>query len=184
MRLKLDLLPQERKSIARDFRAWIILAVFVVLTFSWYLPLKNSYDNKAEELRKTIKQLELTQKTEQNKVTSMNNLISSPVGIGKSVVFLVDFLEEASYSWYEFFDSIEKSRTKDLWIDSIRKNEINDFVITGNAKDNYDVSEFYHKLLSDRRFSKVYLLKSELMTDSENEGFKFSINVILREAKI
>ena len=184
MRLKLDLLPQERKSIARDFRAWIVLAVVVILTFSWYLPLKSFYSKKTERLISSNRQLETKKNTEQNKLTSMNNIISSPVDIGKSVVFLVDFLEEASYSWYEFFDSIEKARTNDLWIDSIQKNEINDFVITGNAKDNYNVSEFYHKLLSDKRFSKVYLLKSELMTDSEGQGFKFSINVILKEARI
>ena len=184
MRLKLDLLPQERKSIARDLKPWIILAVFVILTFLWYLPVKRHLLAKGEQLMKTTSELKTDQNIEANKLTSMNNIISSPVDIGKSVVFLVDFLEEASYSWFEFFDSIEKARTKDLWIDNIVKNEINDFVITGKAKDNYNVSEFYHKLLSDDRFSKVYLLKSELLTDSDVERFQFSINVILKEARI
>ncbi|PLX17114.1 MAG: hypothetical protein C0601_08295 [Candidatus Muiribacterium halophilum] len=184
MRLKLDLLPQERKSIARDFKAWIILGVFVLLTFLWYLPVKSYMISKGEELKKTASELALKQKVESNELTSMNDIISSPIDLGKSIVFLVDFLEEASYSWYEFFDSIESARTKELWIDDISKKDINDFVITGKATDNYNVSEFYHKLLSDERFSKVYLLKSELLTDTDVARFQFSINVILKEANI
>lgn len=183
MKLKLDLLPNERKKVKQDNRALIACLVLLLITFIWYIPVKNHYSGKVEVKLKEISEIAQKIKVKQSENSNISGIISSPLNIPSDISYLISFLEEASYSWYRFFDSIEDSANSRIWISEIKKNNINDFYLIGEASDNYFLSDFYHNLMKKANFSKVFLLSSEKIFNKEIEKdiYLFKIHVVLKE---
>lgn len=186
MKLKLDLLPKERKKVKRDNKAVIACIILIFITFSWYIPAKSYYKSKVELI---VKELQDVSKNIQVKKSENNNIdaiLSSPLNISEDIKYLMTFLEESSYSWYRFFDSIEDSANSSIWISHIQKNEINDFYLIGEAKDNYFISDFYHNLMKKQNFNSVYLLSSERNYKEEikEDVYRFKIHIVLKEEKL
>ncbi|MCK9224398.1 MAG: PilN domain-containing protein [Candidatus Muirbacterium halophilum] len=186
MKLKLDLLPNERKKIKRDNKALIACVILVFITFLWYIPTKKSMNSKVNVLVKEISDISKKILVKQGEVDNIQAILASPLNIPDDIKYLMTFLGESSYSWYRFFDSIEDSANSSVWISDINKNEINDFYLIGEAKDNYYISDFYHNLMKKDNFEKVYLLSSEKKYNKEidEDVYKFKIHVVLKEEKL
>ncbi|MGM0606995.1 MAG: PilN domain-containing protein [Candidatus Muiribacteriota bacterium] len=186
MKLKLDLLPSDRKSISRDFKSWVICAIIIVITFSWYIPVNNSNEKKLQKINSELQQSERNFNVKENEVNTTANLLDKPLQIEENIKFLIDFLGESSYSWYGFFQAIEESNPGKLWVDNIKKEKINEFVITGEAKNNYKISEFYEELMKQEIFSEVFLLQSEKTFKEEInlKLFNFRIRLKLKEEQV
>ncbi|MFA5478559.1 MAG: PilN domain-containing protein [Candidatus Muiribacteriota bacterium] len=186
MKLKLDLLPNERKSIKRDYKAWYILAGVVLFTLLWYIPVNSYIASNSEKLNNILKEENIKLNEARVSQNKLNTFLSLPLSIDDTVKFLVDFLSEPSYSWYKFFDGLENANPGNLWISNIENIKVNEFHIDGEARDNYRISEFYNSLMQNNAFSTVYLLRSEkkLKTDLEIEIFEYRIYVVLKEEAI
>ncbi|MFW5782303.1 MAG: PilN domain-containing protein [Candidatus Muiribacteriaceae bacterium] len=186
MKLKLDLLPHEHKSIARDLKSWIALGVLILLTFSWYIPMNRIYNGRIEKQSRLLSEVKNNVRSVNSRIQALSQVAESPVNVPADITYLINFLSEKSYSWYGFFHSIERALPGRLWIDNIEKSSINEFYLTGEAADNYYISEFYHSLLKMENFDNVYLLSSIKEKDPETERkvYRFRIHLVLGEENI
>ncbi|HOD40483.1 MAG: hypothetical protein BWY96_01063 [Spirochaetes bacterium ADurb.BinA120] len=184
MKMKMDLLPSQYKCVPRDWRAIFILIIVLLAIPGMWFGLKKYHDYAIEKIGKAneeeIKELGERINTLTNEIAQLDNQLGKAMISREKIKEInerIDFFNriyQKSFSWYEFFDKLEKLTPNDVWIreihidgDSLKDQK---FKVVCESKEPYHAPEFLKNLMLNREFAPP--------TDDQNSVFlqKVSIN--------
>lgn len=191
MKMKMDLLPSQYKCVPRDWTAIIILVIVLLAIPAMWFGLKKYHDYAIDKIGKAneeeIKELGERINTLTNEIAQLDNQLSKAMLKREQIKEInerIDFFNriyQKSFSWYEFFDKLEKMTPNEVWIqkieivgDTLKEQR---FKVTCESKEPYHAPEFLKNLMQNREFvppaddqNSVLLGKVELNKDS---GYEF-----------
>ena len=189
--MKMDLLPSQYKCVPRDWTAIIILVIVLLAIPAMWFGLKKYHDYAIDKIGKAneeeIKELGERINTLTNEIAQLDNQLSKAMLKREQIKEInerIDFFNriyQKSFSWYEFFDKLEKMTPNEVWIqkieivgDTLKEQR---FKVTCESKEPYHAPEFLKNLMQNREFvppgddqNSVLLGKVELNKDS---GYEF-----------
>jgi cell division protein FtsB len=187
----MDLLPSQYKCVPRDWTAIFILVIVLLAIPAMWFGLKKYHDYAIEKIGKAneeeIKELGERINTLTNEIAQLDNQLSKAMLKREQIKEInerIDFFNriyQKSFSWYEFFDKLEKMTPNEVWIqkieivgDTLKEQR---FKVTCESKEPYHAPEFLKNLMQNREFvppaddqNSVLLGKVELNKDS---GYEF-----------
>ncbi len=193
MKMKMDLLPAQYKCVPRDWRAIIILIIVVIAIPAMWFGLKKYHEYAIEKIGKAneeeIKELGERINTLTNEIAQLDNQLSKAMISREKIKEInerIDFFNriyQKSFSWYEFFDKLEKLTPGEVWIKSIniQGDSLKDqkFTVICESKEPYHAPEFLKNLMMNREFAppddeknSVFLQKVEI---NQAFGYEFSL---------
>ncbi len=191
MKMKMDLLPSQYKCVPRDWTAIFILVIVLLAIPAMWFGLKKYHEYAIEKIGKAneeeIKELGERINTLTNEIAQLDNQLSKAMLKREQIKEInerIDFFNriyQKSFSWYEFFDKLEKMTPNEVWIqkieilgDTLKEQK---FKITCESKEPYHAPEFLKNLMQNREFvppaddqNSVLLGKVELNKDA---GYEF-----------
>lgn len=191
MKMKMDLLPSQYKCVPRDWTAIFILVIVLLAIPAMWFGLKKYHDYAIEKIGKAneeeIKELGERINTLTNEIAQLDNQLSKAMLKREQIKEInerIDFFNriyQKSFSWYEFFDKLEKMTPNEVWIqkieiigDTLKEQR---FKVTCESKEPYHAPEFLKNLMQNREFvppgddqNSVLLGRVELNKDS---GYEF-----------
>lgn len=192
MKMKMDLLPSQYKCVPRDWTAIFILVIVLLAIPAMWFGLKKYHAYAIEKIGKAneeeIKGLEERINTLTNEIAQLDNQLGKAMLKREQIKEInerIDFFNriyQKSFSWYDFFDKLEKSTPNEVWIQKIEimgGDTLKDqwFRVTCESKEPYHAPEFLKNLMQNREFvppsddkNSVTLGKVELNKDS---GYEF-----------
>jgi len=162
----MDLQPKEYKCIPRNYKAIAALVVLLLVIPGMWFGLKYFY-------QKQIQNMEQVSEDEINSVNENISRLKSEIAnledqlkkaiISPDKIFeinkKVDFFNriyQKSFSWFDFFDKIEKLTPQDVWVKKINIKgddlENQEFEIICEAKEQYHAPEFLKNLMKYKEF--------------------------------
>ncbi|EKD68566.1 MAG: hypothetical protein ACD_47C00548G0003 [uncultured bacterium] len=191
MKMKMDLLPSQYKCVPRDWTAIFILIIVLLAIPAMWFGLKKYHDYAIDKIGKAneeeIKELGERINTLTNEIAQLDNQLSKAMLKREQIKEInerIDFFNriyQKSFSWYEFFDKLEKMTPNEVWIqkieivgDTLKEQR---FKVTCESKEPYHAPEFLKNLMQNREFvppgddqNSVLLGKVALNKDS---GYEF-----------
>jgi len=167
MKMKMDLLPTQYKCLPRDWKAIIILIIIrIAIPSTWY-GLKYYYDSVLKryetQSEEEIAELDGRIKKVDTDINELDTQLKTPriakdkvKEINERVNFF-NRIYQKSFSWYDFFDKIEKLTPPDVWVKDIKVTggeQLTEqaFEIVCESKEPYHAPQFLKNLMQNKEF--------------------------------
>lgn len=193
MKMKMDLLPSQYKCVPRDWRAIIILIIVILIIPGMWFGLQEYHKYAIKKIGKANEEeiAELGERINNltNEIAQLENQLGKAMISREKIREInerVDFFNriyQKSFSWYEFFDKLEKLTPGEVWVKSIniQGDNLKDqkFTVVCESKEPYHAPEFLKNLMMNREFAppddeknSVFLQKVEI---NQAFGYEFSL---------
>lgn len=193
MKINLDLLPEKFKSLPRAWNGIYILLVMILICTGMYYGLKYYYDNDIANMealgeeRVKAKERELAAlKSQASQLENRLNQVTLPkteiLNLNKQIEFF-NKIYGRSFSWYEYFEQLEKRAPKNVWIKQVKLTpsediEKQEFELNCEGTDPYLAPMFLKNLMLNKEFvqAKGYkdVFLSQVLKTPEG-GHEFSL---------
>lgn len=183
MKVNFNLLPGEYRCERRNYLAIVVLIgaliIGIILNISTFFIMSVYYGNVKKMAISGIN--ELKRKIEDNKIIK-NGLISKLKGITFDIdkkiklnekIILFNNISQA-FLWSKFFDELEKSMPKRVWIKKMDYSNLPHFILICEAADQILPIKFEQNLIKSPYFENVFL--GDTVLDRENMSVLFKIS--------
>jgi len=161
MKFQFDLLPNDYKSLPRDYLGFILAVAAIIVCLSWTftvhfrnMKLLYNYQSQIDQADKSYRELN-------QRVTELQPPAGQIAALKSSIEFINHNLDTPGSSWVDFLYSFESTVPERIYISDINPKDLSiqnvEFTITGEGSTIYDVLDFISRLQKSGRFSRVFL---------------------------
>jgi hypothetical protein len=167
MKITMDLLPDQYKAIPRSWTGIYIVIVMILVCAGLHFGLKWYFDRDIKNMQvlgeTRVKDKEKALGRVKANINQQNGRLSQVMLKKADIIDInkqIDFFNKIygkTFSWYEFFDLLEKRTPKNVWIKQIKINPALDvvdqeFELNCEATDPYHAPEFLKNLMLFKQF--------------------------------
>lgn len=176
MRIKLDVMPVERKVLKRDYLALVLCIYFFFQLFAYASWTKIKHNDDGSKLLSEKKHQEEQHLAHKQEVSRLEAEVRAFEGDQRSLQFINKAMSGRQASWYTFFHNLESAATSKIWIKEINQDENGSFIIDGVAKDAFEVTRFFRNMTRDAYYSDVFLNHTHDAVLDSREIVEFQIS--------
>lgn len=167
MRIRLDVMPAERKVIPRDYFAFIFFIALLFQVLVFFFVSKASHSEKIATLTKKDNELNVQLSVVVNEKNVINTQLSQLSTLKKKVDYIERSMAEKKCSWFSFFQYLEEAVTLNIWIKDITQDEKGRFCLVGQAKDAFCVTKFLKNMIENPFFYEEHLAETKILDEKE-----------------
>lgn len=159
MKLKLDVMEKERKTLRRDYLSISLFAGIIIITVIHFYLVMFQEQASLDTLKKQRSSLKLELAKNSSYKSRLSNLETQKQSLESKVNFINSVISKTRFSWFNFFQTLETITPKKVWVKDLQFQN-GAYHIMGEGKTVYDVTAMMKRMQKLNCFSSIYLKRT------------------------